>query len=295
MFLAVASVFAACSDNDSSWNTAADVTVNMKPIENKQEDDDTLRVKEGVGIFNVPVVVTGEANGPVKVTVSVKETGTNPAKKDVNYMVTDTTVVISEGTGNIEIKAIDDADINEDRTFDVTIVSAEGAKIGDHPTTPVKLRDNDSEFYEKLQGNWNLNYFDGDGAAQSDAVTITGATDDADEDYNKTLYMSGIFGYKWLTAILSYQYDKNTNQGSLSFDQLGSYIAGGPVQFSTFTGNFVFYRYNGQTTPIVGTWSADFNTVTFDQSAVLQAYVFDATTGAGKGNYDFLQKITLTR
>lgn len=295
MFLAVASVFAACSDDDSSWNTAADVTVNMKPIENKTPGDDTLKVKEGVGIFNVPIVVNGETNGPVRVTVSVKETGTNPAKKDVNYMVTDTTIILTGAEGKVEIKAVDDEDINEDRTFDVTIVSAEGAKIGDHPTTPVKLRDNDSEFYEKLQGKWTLNYLDGDGAKQSDDVTITGATDDADEDYNKTLYMSGIFGYSWLSAILSYQYDKETNQGSLSFDQLGSYIAGGPVNFTSFTGNFVFYRYNGQTKPIEGTWSADLKTVTFDQSAILQAYVFDATTGAGKGSYDFLQKITLTR
>ena len=287
MFLAVASIFAACSDDDSSWNTAADVTVNMK--------NPTMKVKEGVGLFNVPVVVTGETNGPVRVTVSVKETGANPAKKDVNYMVTDTVIVISEGQGNIEIKTVDDEEINEDRTFDLSIVNADGAKIGTDATTAITLRDNDSEFYEKLQGKWTLNYLDGDGAKQSDDVTITGATDDADEDYNKTLYMSGIFGYSWLSAILSYQYDKETNQGSLSFDQLGSYIAGGPVNFTSFTGNFVFYRYNGQTTPIVGTWSANLKTVTFDQSAILQAYVFDATTGAGKGSYDFLQKITLTR
>ena len=145
MFLAVASVFAACSDDDSSWNTAADVTVNMK--------NPTMKVKENVGIFNVPVVVTGETNGPVKVNVTVKDAGANPAKKDVNYLVTDTTIVITEGEGNVEIKAVDDDDINDPRTFDVNIVSAEGAKVGTQATTAVTIRNMDYDFAEQHWSN----------------------------------------------------------------------------------------------------------------------------------------------
>lgn len=287
MFLAVASVFAACSDDESSWNTTAGVTVSMQ--------NPTKKVKEGVGLFNVPIVVTGETNGPVKVTVTMRETGANPAKKDVNYLVTDTTIVISEGRGNVEVKTVDDSEPNEDRTFDLAIVSAEGAKVGDNATTTVILRDNDTEPYDRLQGQWRMSYYDGSGNPKSDVVTITGSMDEDDEDYNHVLKMSGILGYSWLTAILSFDYDKDTNQGSVSFDKLGQYVAGGPVEFTTFKGNIYFYRYNGQTTPIQGAWNSDLTKVTFDQRAALQAYVVNAETGANMGTWNALQVMVLTR
>lgn len=279
MFLAVASVFAACSDDDSSWNTAADVTVNMKPIENKNPEDDTLRVKENVGIFNVPIVVAGTTNGPVKVNVSVKETGTNPAKKDVNYLVTDTTIVITEGKGNVEIKAVDDDDINEARTFDVTIVSAEGAKLGNHLTTPVKLRDNDSEFYDKLQGTYTMTSV-GFRGAQSWTVTIKGDGEDDVDDYNgHYLYVYGMMGYSFTTAVLTYNYDNATKAGSVTFGNLGQYNFAEGLDFGTGDTNMSvrLLNLNGTSlsnTPISGTWSADFKTITFTPSATLCGAIY---------------------
>lgn len=86
MLLAVTAFFAACSDDDASWNTNADVTVEMGKTE--------VKVKEGAGLFNVPIVVKGETTAPVRVHVSMRESGSNPAKKDVNYMVTDTTIIV---------------------------------------------------------------------------------------------------------------------------------------------------------------------------------------------------------
>lgn len=148
MLLAVTAFFAACSDDDASWNTNADVTVEMGKTE--------VKVNEGAGLFNVPIVVKGETTAPVRVHVSMRESGSNPAKKDVNYMVTDTTIVISDGAGKVEVKTVDDDEINENRTFEVYIVSADGAKVGANSSTNVVLRDNDSEFYEKLQGVWKM-------------------------------------------------------------------------------------------------------------------------------------------
>ena len=159
MLLAVTAFFAACSDDDASWNTNADVTVEMGKTE--------VKVKEGAGLFNVPIVVKGETTAPVRVHVSMRESGSNPAKKDVNYMVTDTTIVISDGAGKVEVKTVDDDEINENRTFEVYIVSADGAKVGANSSTTVVLRDNDSEFYEKLQGVWKMKYVDDNGAARS--------------------------------------------------------------------------------------------------------------------------------
>lgn len=292
MFLAVASVFAACSDDDSSWNTAADVTVSMKTT--------AMKVKENVGIFNVPVVVTGETNGPVKVNVSVKETGDNPAKKDVNYLVTDTTVIISDGEGNIEIKAVDDDEINDPRTFSVTIISAEGAKVGTQATTEITLRDNDSEFYDKLQGTWTMTSLNRSGAAQSWKVTIAGDGEDADDYDGHYLYVTGMMGYDFTTAVLTYHYDKATNAGSVTFDNLGQYKFADDLDFGLGDAHMsvVLLNLNGTSlsyTPISGTWSADFKTITFTPSAMLFGGIFTSSGQFSGYNWFTATKMVLTK
>ena len=292
MFLAVASVFAACSDDDSSWNTAADVTVSMKTT--------AMKVKENVGIFNVPVVVTGETNGPVKVNVSVKETGDNPAKKDVNYLVTDTTVIISDGEGNIEIKAVDDDEINDPRTFSVTIISAEGAKVGTQATTEITLRDNDSEFYDKLQGTWTMTSQSRSGAAQSWTVTIAGDGEDADDYDGHYLYVTGMMGYDFTTAVLTYNYDKATNAGSVTFDNLGQYKFADDLDFGLGDSHMsvMLLNLNGSSlsyTPISGTWSADFKTITFTPSAMLFGGIFTSSGQFSGYNWFTATKMVLTK
>ena len=292
MFLAVASVFAACSDDDSSWNTAADVTVSMKTT--------AMKVKENVGIFNVPVVVTGETNGPVKVNVSVKETGDNPAKKDVNYLVTDTTVIISDGEGNIEIKAVDDDEINDPRTFSVTIISAEGAKVGTQATTEITLRDNDSEFYDKLQGTWTMTSLSRSGAAQSWTVTIAGDGEDADDYDGHYLYVTGMMGYDFTTAVLTYNYDKATNAGSVTFDNLGQYKFADDLDFGLGDSHMsvMLLNLNGSSlsyTPISGTWSADFKTITFTPSAMLFGGIFTSSGQFSGYNWFTATKMVLTK
>ena len=291
MLLAVTAFFAACSDDDASWNSNADVTVEMGKTE--------VKVKEGVGLFNVPIVVNGETTAPVRVHVSMRETGANPAKKDVNYMVTDTTIVVSGVAGKVEIKTVDDDEINENRTFEVFIVSADGAKVGTNSTTTVVLRDNDSEFYEKLQGVWKMKYTDSKGAAQEWSVTVTGGDEDS-KDYNHTLYVSGMMGYDWTMAKLTYDYDKATRKGSLSFGNLGDYVFADGVDFGLGNApNFVcLFSLNGNnlsTEPIEGTWSADFKTVTFDADKTLVGGIY-ASDGSFTGYPWFrVKNITMER
>lgn len=291
MLLAVTAFFAACSDDDASWNTNADVTVEMGKTE--------VKVKEGAGLFNVPIVVKGETTAPVRVHVSMRESGSNPAKKDVNYMVTDTTIVISDGAGKVEVKTVDDDEINENRTFEVYIVSADGAKVGANSSTNVVLRDNDSEFYEKLQGVWKMKYVDANGAAKEWSVTVTGG-DEESEDYNHYLYVSGMMGYDWTMAVLKYDYDKATKQGSLAFDELGAYKFADGVDFGLGNApNYVcLFSKDGRnlnTEPIGGTWSADFKTVTFDADKVLCGGIF-GSDGSFTGYTWFSAKsITMVR
>lgn len=291
MLLAVTAFFAACSDDDASWNTNADVTVEMGKTE--------VKVKEGAGLFNVPIVVKGETTAPVRVHVSMRESGSNPAKKDVNYMVTDTTIIVSDGAGKVEVKTVDDDEINENRTFEVYIVSADGAKVGANSSTNVVLRDNDSEFYEKLQGVWKMKYVDANGAAKEWSVIVTGG-DEESEDYNHYLYVSGMMGYDWTMAVLKYDYDKATKQGSLAFDELGSYKFADGVDFGLGNApNYVcLFSQDGRNLtiePIGGTWSADFKTVTFEADKVLCGGIF-GSNGSFTGYIWFSAKsITMVR
>lgn len=288
MLMAAVTLLGACSSDDDSWNSAADVTVGMQ--------SQTMTVSEGKGIFNVPVVVNGETNGNVFVTVEVEEVGTNPAKEEVNYIVTDKTINITDGTGNVEIETVDDDDINDPRTFKVTIVDAKGAKISENASTTISLKDNDAEFYSKLQGKWKMSYEE-DSQADSWDVTITGATDENDPDYNKYLYVSGMMGESWTTAILTYNFDPVTKTGYVAFDNLGgTYKMADNVNFGSFSGSIVPFSIDGDklsTKPIVGKWSEDFKTVTFDENGVLYGAVFNGDQYMG-GVFE-ISKIKLTK
>lgn len=55
-----------CSDSND-YNSASNVTVAMQSAQ--------IVTKESKGLFYVPIVVTGEPNGPIKVEVSVKGEG----------------------------------------------------------------------------------------------------------------------------------------------------------------------------------------------------------------------------
>ena len=288
MLLAVVAFMGSCSDDDESWNSKSGVTVSM---ENK-----SMRFKESVGIVKVPIKVEGEANGPVSVTVEVKETGSNPAKENVNYYITTKTIKISDNTGNVELECVDDDKINDERTFEISIVSAKGATVGSNTTTAVTLRDNDSEFYEKLQGSWVMNCTYNKAPTKWD-VKIVGATDENDKDYNKVLYITGMIGYQWTTAKLSYDYNKATGKGSVAFDYLGQYNFAEGVNFNGLgVCNVRLFSVAGNQLsedPIYGTWSDDFKNITFDEGT-LYGGVFDSSD-AHKGGWFEISNITMTK
>lgn len=288
MLMAAVTLLGACSSDDDSWNSAADVTVGMQ--------SQNMTVSEGKGVFNVPIEVKGETNGNVFVTVEVKEVGENPAKEDVNYYVTDKTINISEGVGNVEIETVDDDDINDPRTFQVTIVDAKGAKISENASTTISLKDNDAEFYSKLQGKWKMTGVDRDGEAVSWDVTIKGAADETEADFNKVLYITGINGEPTCEAPLTFSYDKTTRTGSVAF-RMGEDVMGA---YNFSIGPHIVVPFNKKdgawsTDPITGTWSDDMKTLTFGEGMLvgrLFTYPDQQPT-----NYIFfsIQNIKLTR
>lgn len=288
MLMAAVTLLGACSSDDDSWNSAADVTVGMQ--------SQNMTVSEGKGLFNVPIEVKGETDGNVFVTVEVKEVGENPAKEDVNYYVTDKTISISDGAGNVEIETVDDDDINDPRTFQVTIVDAKGAKISENASTTISLKDNDAEFYSKLQGKWKMTGVDRDGEAVSWDVTIKGAADETEADFNKVLYITGINGEPTCEAPLTFSYDKTTRTGSVAF-RMGEDVMGA---YNFSIGPHIVVPFNKKdgawsTDPITGTWSDDMKTLTFGEGMLvgrLFTYPDQQPT-----NYIFfsIQNIKLTR
>lgn len=291
MLLAVVTFFGACSSDDDSWNSAADVTVSMK--------NPTMVIKENMGLTNVPIEVKGKTNGNVYVTLAVKEVGSNPAKEDVHYYITDKTISISDSIGYVEVEPVDDDGINADRTFEITIVEAKGAEIG-NATTQVSLKDNDSQIYEKLQGKWKLTGVSRQGAPMESVVKIIGASDEEDGDYNNTLYLTGM-AVNSSSARLSFHYDEKNKQDYVAFDNLGKYNFIEGYDFTKdlgIMGNIVLSNLsNGSltTTPIKGTWSEDCKEIVFDQDQVLFGGIY--TTGGTFTGYEFFSvtKIKLTK
>lgn len=289
LFACTAMLLASCS-NDDDWNSDANVTVQMA--------DATLKVKENSGMFYVPVEVTGEANGPVRVTVEVAAQGESPAVADKHYILTSYSIVIpaDEPEVSLEFTATNDMEINDDRTFTVTIVSAEGAKIGEQRTTEVTITDDDSLFYEALQGKWTFNdtnFFEE--IAESYQMTFVGV-EEGQDGYEEVLYLSGFGGKSNLVAEVGYNYDESTNEITLEFP------FGQVLGQLNFTGlgvcDVVLLGVDGeyvtQSGSAIGTVSSDLRTITFDPDVVFYCGVFDST-GAFKGGWDGFAEISMTR
>ena len=269
-FVLATAIFASCSEEELSWNSSA-ATVSMEQAE--------LVYKENKGMVNVPIVVDGELNGPVEVTVEVAEVGENPAMEDVHYIVTSKTVLIPADatSGKIEFKTVDDADINEARTFVINIKSVNGATVGETASTTVTLKDNDSQFYEKLQGRWKMT-----SSAGTWNINIIDA-EEGEEGYNEVFQVTGIMGYDWTSMTMFYSYDVATKTGYV-YIPFGYIIAegvnfglGGTQDVATGTVVDGYINFDGG---ILGTWNEDFTEITFEDKLL---YGFLLDNGAPNG------------
>lgn len=279
----------ACSDDDDNigWNSNADVTVEM--------GQPTLSVKEGRGMINVPVTVTGEANGNIMVTVACEETGLTPAQEDVHYYITDKTIVISPETATayIEINVIDpDEDINEARTFDLRIVDVTACKIGTPDYTSVTIRDNDGDYYDKMSGRWTVNYIDYDGN-EATAQVVLNAADEGEAGYNEYYIMTGLMTS--CSIQVDYIFDTSSMTGRFEIPY-GQQVA--TVSFTGYGALPVFLmellpgNYLDREGAAVGNWSPDFNKVEFPDEPNL-GYL--PLSGTGYLLWDSQQIISFTR
>lgn len=274
-------LFAACSNDD--WNTNSDVTVEMAQA--------SIKTKENVGVFYVPLKVTGTTNGPIKVKVEVEEVAASPAIENVHYLVTSKSVTIPADSVEvgIEIVAENDMDLNDDRMFVISIVEADGAKIGSQKSCDVIIRDDDGLFYEAIQGTWTLSeYSIFDDSPESFTMRVTGILDEESPDYEKLLYFSGWGEDMDLTAEAEYSIDAN-NEITIYIPY--GQVIGGPYNFSAPVGvaSIYFYGLSGNSIltsgGVYGTVSADLKTITFDPYAEILLGLNNSSgfTGYGYG------------
>jgi major membrane immunogen (membrane-anchored lipoprotein) len=258
----------ACSDDDVKKNSAADVTVSMGTA--------TISPRESAGIVSLPIKVEGPTNGMVTLTVETREVGSNPAVENTNYYVTTKKINITGSEGYVELEMVDDDEINDPRSFEVTIVKVEHAKLNEAAkTTSVVIRDNDHEPYDRLQGTWTLTYKNYDGAVQRQKVTITGADDPSEYIYNKLLYLEGMLLDK-SKAHLSFNFDTANNTCYVSFTNFMKYNWVTGFKHPSFSDpiDIKLGRLEGQQisqTPIEGVVQADFKTIKFEEGATIAA------------------------
>lgn len=258
----------ACSYDDVKKNSAADVTVSMGTA--------TISPRESAGIVSLPIKVEGPTNGMVTLTVETREVGSNPAVENTNYYVTTKKINITGSEGYVELEMVDDDEINDPRSFEVTIVKVEHAKLNEAAkTTSVVIRDNDHEPYDRLQGTWTLTYKNYDGAVQRQKVTITGADDPSEYIYNKLLYLEGMLLDK-SKAHLSFNFDTANNTCYVSFTNFMKYNWVTGFKHPSFSDpiDIKLARFEGQQisqSPIEGVVQADFKTIKFEEGATIAA------------------------
>lgn len=266
----------ACSDDDVKKNSAADVTVSMGTA--------TISPRESAGIVSLPIKVEGPTNGMVSVTVETRVVGSNPAVENTHYYVTTKKINITGSEGYVELEMVDNEEINDPRTFEVTIVKVEHAKLNEAAkTTTVEIRDNDHEPYDRLQGTWTMTYKDHNGAVQTQKVTITGADDPSEYIYNKLLYVEGILLEK-SKAQLSFNYDSANNTCYVSFTNFMKYnwytdleLQGisqpVDIKLGRLEGNYI------SESPVEGVVQEDFKTIKFEEGATIGFIFTDPASG----------------
>lgn len=303
MLLAVATpFFTSCSEDDNDVNTR-ECTVGF--------ESNAVTIDETVGYAQIPIAVSGHRNGPVRVVIEAAPAGTENAVEGTHYMITDKTLnlnadTLSTGTINVEVKVIDDREINDDRQFTLTITSAEGAEITTQQTT-VTISDNDGDFYRAFAGTWTINakkpvtndegYVIGEQDYTAN-VEITAASEN-DPDYENYLSASSVGMFNIGISVdcnwrFHYTFDMDSMQGTLGFvlgDVIASYRGVYNWTWGTGTPDGQNITWQGEVT---ATWTLSESggvpdTITFPEGATL--YLLDPNFGWFSAIYD----ITMTR
>ncbi|MDE6582601.1 MAG: hypothetical protein K2K47_08765 [Duncaniella sp.] len=270
-------VLASCSDDNDDFaiNTAPGVGVSVESAE--------MIVNEATGLFEVPLVLTGNPNGYVS--VKVKITGTDDPEQDQaisdsHFYVTSTSINIPADTktASVEIRTHKLETRDPDLYFRVVIESAVGATVEPLNTCTIAIQDQQSSPVYKLAGPWEISMSDYYGAEmttpRSELVVINGELGSAEfVDFCPAL-TSGLV----LPVMLKPGEDPEKPYNI-------SIVVGSPVLKNVnFTDlgvcDLVITKEDGTDKGLIeGVWNSDYTEISFSESIVLSIYSEGMDTG----------------
>lgn len=206
-------VMTACSDDDNGFNTTSGVTVDF--------EGSAMEVNEDQEFFEIPVMVTGEPNGDIKVTIEVETPETpdeNTAVENTDYIITSYTITIPEGAavGAFEVRSLwEQGVVNPDKTFSVKITKVEGAEIGTINSASVTIINIDDNF-TKLLGRWTLSATNYKTGADVNYVVTFGIPSDPEPE--EVGHLINAYGYHGEDDMfIPIWFDLNENNGDVEY------------------------------------------------------------------------------
>lgn len=289
-------LFTACDDNDSKFNTAADVTVEMGEASMRLPEDQL----SSATYYEIPINVTGEANGDIIVNVEFAPSGDNGAKYGENYVVTSNSIIIPAGNskGAIQFYPKGDDFINDNRSFIATIKSAEGAAVSANASTLVTLIDNEGllpKAYQKIQGLWTMSLtsvFDGDYDVDVNVIGV----EEGEEGFNSILYFQNFPEQGVFAGTMSVDGVTEEISVTFDFDQVvlsGNFSFGYGITKPCYTNGSTGYYSGGGTAYCLFNAEATDGVFDFNGFPGLGFLIYQGSTP--KGWWESVTKITMSR
>lgn len=264
-FLCLPLAFTAC-DDDESLN-GGEATVQFK--------ETSMTISERTTSLNLPIVVTGDHTGLIKVRVECVES--NGLKDDENIIITSRDLRIPAGVEEVEVEIVTSMLTEEEdhgRYFTLEIISAEGAQVG-NGTCRIdieELKKVEPLTYDEMIGTWTF--------VCEDGTFDLNVTEDV---AGESLTCTGFMGDPSLSFTLNY--DAATSTPSLPLGQV-AYTAnyadlGGDVLvvWSALDGNSLAINGN-----VTSTWYDDGE---IEFNGTLAGGIFSAADGSFTGYVDF--------
>ena len=264
-FLCLPLAFTAC-DDDENLN-GGEATVQFK--------ETSMTISERTTSLNLPIVVSGDHTGLIKVRVECVES--NGLKDDENIIITSRDLRIPAGVEEVEVEIVTSMLTEEEdhgRYFTLEIISAEGAQVG-NGTCRIdieELKKVEPLTYDEMIGTWTF--------VCEDGTFDLNVTEDV---AGESLTCTGFMGDPSLSFTLNY--DAETSTPSLPLGQI-AYTAnyadlGGDVLvvWTAIEGNSLYTNGN-----VTSAWYDDGE---IEFNGTLAGGIFSAVDDSFTGYVDF--------
>ena len=254
---------------------------------------ESFRFKEGAGLNKIEVVVTGEArNYPVTFDIEARLLTDDGVEVDDVLHFTQTKGLKVKGKDlapvYVEFFVKDDDVINEKREVELSITNVEGASVSVDKTV-IEIKDNDSDPYDKLMGDWTASATDYYGNKVTFPVNISGGFTQSDVDANEGRVLV-CWGFGSVQREFPTSNPPKQPVWYIDFDEDAHalYVQANTLMANVFQFSDIPYdviircctimpgNSISLVSPLEGSWSSDMNTITFQSGGYgLTAAIFN--------------------